>query len=441
MSTRRSGCDDLLAACDDYDVKGLRGAAHEANAHLREAIDRLRGAAEVLRHRAELEALGELARDFAVTYRAIKRARGVLDFDDLQEAVVRIFESQPDIAQRYRRHFALLMIDEFQDTNDLQMRVLAPLRSDNLCVVGDERQSIYGFRYADVDIFRGVTAAIGAAVELKDNFRSHPEIIGFVNAVFSQPHLFGEGFMRLAAGRPAGHDICEAVSGPRIECIFVDEDGVSRKQARVAEAAAIAERIRALVDQDVPAGDIAVLLRVASNATLFADAIEALGVPVVVSAGAGLYDTAETGEVIDLLRAIAVPDDDEAMLGVLCGRMVSLSDDALLSVRRSAGKGSLWEGLSGIASGDEWPGVADEDQQAILHAREALVRLEGDAGPTLPGRCGARGLRGVRLRHHAAYPWPTGRARLGQHPEARPSRRPLRGRRVQRSGPPGRAPS
>jgi ATP-dependent exoDNAse (exonuclease V) beta subunit len=372
-----SGCEEVLSACEDYDIKGLRGAANDANRVLRERIEELRVAAQAVLHKPALEALQKLTREFARRYRQLKRDRRVLDFDDLQEAVVRAFDEHPAMAARYRAQFDLLMIDEFQDTNDLQMRVLAPLRSENLCVVGDERQSIYGFRYADVEVFRRVTSSIPASIELKDNFRSHADIIDFVNATFSQPHLFGNGFMQLHAGRVEDDERFAALPGPRIEVLLANEDDVTRATARAAEAAAIAERVKGLVTQGVRAGEIAVLLRVASSATLFADAIERLGVPVVVGAGAGLYDTPETAEVMALLRAAAVPADDEALLRVLCGRLVALPDDALLAVRQHAGSGALWDGLCALGSEDR-AGEAEltqDAEDAIRHAYAALSRL------------------------------------------------------------------
>jgi ATP-dependent exoDNAse (exonuclease V) beta subunit len=376
-------CERLLELDDAYDISNLRDDAHAANVKLKEARRELRCALVAVGHAGILGGIETLMRKFAEEYELVKAQRALLDFDDLQEKAVSLLEGESLIAQRYREHFDLLMVDEFQDTNELQMRVLAPLRSNNLCIVGDERQSIYGFRYADVEIFESLVESIDQRIPLRANFRSHAEILGFVNAAFSMPHLFGPSFMRLEAARTEEGRMKWADHEPRVECLFVGDEAVGRAGARVAEAKYIAQRIRTLIDSGVRGGDIAVLLRGAGSVNTYSDALDERGIPALVSAGASLFDAPEVDDVSALLRAIAVPVDDRALLTVLAGRMVGLSDDALLAVRRSAGRAPLWSGLQRLARGEvAVPELGDDDRYAIGYTVEAIDRLGSSASIT-----------------------------------------------------------
>ncbi|HSK47248.1 MAG TPA: UvrD-helicase domain-containing protein [Coriobacteriia bacterium] len=360
-------CDDLVRIADDYSLTAPSGAgAREANNDVKAARDALRALAKALQQEQALQALQALVREYASVFAESKRQRGLLDFDDLQERAVQLLETDERIAGQYREHFDLIMVDEFQDTNDLQLRVLAPLRNNNLCVVGDERQSIYGFRYANVDIFRRMADSMETPIALSDNFRSHAGVLGFVNGLFSQPHMFGPEFMQLHARREGGWVDPELDGSPRVECVFVDKAG--GEAAHRAEAEWIARRITALVREGARPGSIAVLLRAATRASVYADAIEATGTPVLLTAGADLLATYEAVDVMALLRAIAVPSDDEALHAVLTGPLVSASDDALLAIRRAAGKRSLWEGLESVAT------AAASDSGCSHHDAAVLTR-------------------------------------------------------------------
>ena len=155
---------------------------------------------EVYRHVAELLAL------FGRRFEAVKERRGGLDFEDLQLRAVRLLERE-EVGDAYRSRFSHLLVDEFQDTNRLQLRLIEALRGPRteLMVVGDELQSIYGFRHADLDVFRERRRAVEAggdavAIELSGNFRSRPEVIGAVNAIGGK--LLGDAFHPLRVGAP-----------------------------------------------------------------------------------------------------------------------------------------------------------------------------------------------------------------------------------------------
>jgi len=383
-----TACDRILDLEDTYDISRLPAETKPAHDEFKKARESVKAALVAGRdHASALQGLEALLRSFSRHYAALKADAGCLDFDDLQERAVALLERHPDVAARYREHFRLLMIDEFQDTNDLQMRVLSKIRNDNLCVVGDERQAIYGFRYADVEIFESTRAQMGVQVELKDNFRSHEGVLGLVNEAFSQAHLFGAEFMQLAARRTEGWKLRVPVGEPRVECIFAGSDGTSSTEARELEAELIATRVQNLLaDGSVKRGDIAILLRAASHASVYAKALERHAVPTLVTAGAGLFDVTETDEVKALLRAIAVPGDDQALVTLLAGRMVRLSDDALLALRCAGAGGSLWDALRASATSALGGTVLPpSDADAALHAYNVLEWFGTHQGRLRPG--------------------------------------------------------
>ncbi|TLM73190.1 MAG: hypothetical protein FDZ70_07845, partial [Actinobacteria bacterium] len=336
---------------------------------------RLRTAATGAVCRPMMIAFKEMLAEFEEGYGRRKRAQGLLDLPDVTLAAARLFEQRPDVAGHYRSQFRLMMIDEFQDTNALQMRVFEPLRDDDLCVVGDDKQSIYGFRFADVDVFRGLRDAAGGATPLSENFRSHPDVLAFVNEVFGHPTVFGEDLTRLVAHRAAGESAGWPTDSPRVEVLAVAGSTLGEASAEEAEAALIAERIVALLAEGVSAGDVVVLLRGMPRAVTYAAALRDAGVPVHVASGEAFFDSAAVGDLRALLKALIVPDDDGAMVRVLAGPLVGVGSDALLAVREAVGRSaSLASGLP-LAVAGEVPGVCAEDREAFaafLSAFDAL---------------------------------------------------------------------
>ena len=163
-----------------------------------------------------LALVDELLGRYADAYAAAKRARGGVDFDDLELLARDLLAREPGIAAGYRERFERIMVDEFQDTNALQLELLELVARDNACTVGDELQAIYAFRHADVEVFRARRArleAAGRTATLATNFRSRPEILRALNGAFGSMH---EHWVDLrpgrddapgarAGGRAAGH--------------------------------------------------------------------------------------------------------------------------------------------------------------------------------------------------------------------------------------------
>ena len=280
-------------------------------------------------------------------YREAKRAAAALDYADLEEGAVRLLEKT---GRRLASAFWFILLDEYQDTNPLQARLVDLLRGDgNLFAVGDLNQSIYGFRHADprvFDRFRERTrAAGGPVVAIEENFRSRPEalaavrqIIGGAEGVEPQEWVAAREF-----SRPAG--------GPCLEILIAhgpDAESAQRLEA-LHLAARITELRRRLVLESGPAEyrDFAVLARTFDQLRVVEQALRARGIPSQVAAGRGFYETREVRDQLCFLRALLDPADEISLAAVLRSPLCGVSDDALLRLKLASPV--LSEGLADAA--------------------------------------------------------------------------------------------
>src|SRR5207248_1251315 len=148
-----------------------------------------------------------------------KDARSALDFEDLELAARDLLRSSDGLRDHYRHRFEHVMVDEYQDTNPLQNQLLDLIAEGNLFTVGDERQSIYGFRNADVRVFRERRAAMadGGRVEsLRTNFRTAAPVLEKIDSAFES--VWPDGFEPLSAGSDR-----EPRVRPSVELLVVDQ--------------------------------------------------------------------------------------------------------------------------------------------------------------------------------------------------------------------------
>lgn len=284
----------------------------------------------------EIQAAVDIAQAVDEVYHTLK---GVdkLDNTDLLVLLLKSFREHPEIAHRYRDQFKLIMVDEFQDTDKLQVAAIDFLAQDqrtNITTVGDAQQSIYRFRGADVNVFFDYRAelaenAIAQFVELPDNFRSHADILAFVEAIFSQPEVFGDDFLALhARGAVNQEEDAYFSDHPRIEVAFVQG---SSEQIRVQETARlIADHCACLVDAGKSPSDIAVLVGRTMHVHIYAQALRNRGLDVVISGGSVYKNFDEAYLVGDLIAFAINHDDEEVLYRVLKSGAFDLSDDALL---------------------------------------------------------------------------------------------------------------
>lgn len=335
--------------------------------------------------------LGRLLGAYGEAYQQRKSASLALDFDDLELHALRLLEAA-DTRARWMERFDTMMVDEFQDTNRRQLALLSAIEGENLFTVGDEWQSIYGFRHADVEVFREREqrlAGSGASYALTRNFRSRPGILEAVNAAFSS--RFGERFSALVPAREPAK-----AAEPAVEVLITDTGGWEQEDAataaiapglppaplwRQAEARLLAKRLRALIDDDVAqASEIALLLRSMTDASLYEAALGAEGVPSV-SVMSEIWRTQEAQDAIAGLRALANPLDELALQGVLAGPACGLSP---LALRRLAHAGAqrgdrgLWRTIR--EGRDEVDGLTDSERVRLGSFFERFGEHRATAG-------------------------------------------------------------
>ena len=272
---------------------------------------------------------------------------------------------------RYRDRFRLIMVDEFQDTSELQIALISHLThgDQRLCTVGDTQQSIYRFRGADVGTYlvhkqhmRQLEGAGGLTCELDRNFRSHGDIIRFVNKLFSQKRVFGSdefiklGFDERHAENP--RNVFPDVA--RIEVIAHSSEhgkGVSPADRVPFEAEAIAERFCTLHETgsaNCRWADMVILLGRMKNAEMYAQALRRRGAPCTITGGSGFKYTPEALLVASLCSALTNPLNSEAMGNVLASDMFGLGSDELLALATSP-KGhrrDFWVGMTACVNGE-----------------------------------------------------------------------------------------
>lgn len=322
-------------------------------------------------------ALLRLVAGFDAEYAELKAASGALDFEDLQLKTAELLETHPEIAAAYKADFRLVMIDEFQDTNALQLRIAQAVSDGTLMTVGDDKQSIYRFRHADVGVFRALAESAERNFLLRSNYRSHPEVIAAVNEIFDTATFFAGDFVRLAADRVEEVPYPWPDGESRVRFLLTDGQGAKADDRRQMEATAIAGHLAALRDKGVPQGDMVVLLRaMTGRAERIESALRAEGFDVYTASGGTYFDRPEVDEVTALLAAVDNVRNDAALMKVLAGRLVALEESSLYHLARAAGRGCLWDALVS----DAVDGLSPVDRAAIERFVVVMSQLRRNRG-------------------------------------------------------------
>lgn len=308
-------------------------------------------------------AIYSAAREIEASYAAHKQRLGALDFHDLQKRLADLLRENDRVRREYADRFRHILLDEAQDTDDLQYGIIEALHADGetLFMVGDPKQAIYEFRGANPDVFDRAVRKMPESqrLELPENFRSRPEIISFVNGLGRE--LLGESFIHMDACADYGE---QWLTVPAVTAIYAvqelpGEDGAPpvvepAADARAREAAAVAEELVRLLRERTLVRDphartlewtelrprhIAVLFRTRTPIPHFERELALRGIPYVTAAGLGFYERAEVLDCMMMLRALAQPLDDLAMTAVLRSPFVGMSDAWLWRLRRPAQSG------------------------------------------------------------------------------------------------------
>jgi ATP-dependent helicase/nuclease subunit A len=344
---------------------------------------------EEARKRVEQAALDEVAmrdRDllqalldaFAAEYGAAKRRESALDFEDLQLAARDLLCSRPDIRELEQLRFRQVCVDEFQDTNRLQCELIDLISggpATEVFFVGDEFQSIYGFRHADVQVFRARRAEEGGGLALARNYRSRADVLAAVNYLFREE--FGDEFQPLAASG----DFPDPVFGHPVELLVTDKAAYADSGVhwRRAEAQNVARRVKELVDAgDARPGEIVLLFAAGTDAEWYEHELRALGLATYRATGRGYFGQQQVVDLLAYLRLIHNRYDDQALVTVLASPFVGVSNDALVLLRRAAPKRPLYVGIErGV------PELDADDARLLAAFRQRYDRLAG-AAPRLP---------------------------------------------------------
>lgn len=300
--------------------------------------------------------LGCLLERFADTYEQLKRSRDALDFDDLELRARALLDEHQGLRASWAERFQMLMVDEFQDSNPRQLAILDALARENLCTVGDEFQSIYGFRHADLRLFterRERLQGTGATITLERNFRGRAPLLQAVNAIFAV--RFGEDYIELSCGR---EHASSQPSEPLIELLLTDKatagvvegERPSSESATVAawrasEANQLAFRIAELIASGhAEPSDVVVLLRALGDVGVYERALARLQIPTIAAVG-GFWTHRQIGDLLCYLRALANPLDELALFSTLASPLVGLTGDALAAIaaQARAASSSVWE--------------------------------------------------------------------------------------------------
>ncbi len=374
-------------------LQRVKDAVKVVRTHFREILARLaKPESDPARTAALARSAWRIGKCALDTFSALKAARGVLDFDDLQIKTRDLLRRDAAMRAALRARTRFVLVDEFQDVNPIQKEIvymlagLGEYADDNpahLMVVGDAKQSIYRFRGADVTVFNNLRDELmgnggSCVLSIDRNFRTVSDGVALFNIIFDRimprdaevaPYCaVSETAVAHRPAAPGG--VCA-----EIHVALFEKESIERR--RDYEADMIAQRIREMVDGgECGCGDVAILFRaLKGRSKTFERALREYDIPYHVTAGSGFYGCDEIAEAVSALRFLENPQDDYALLAVLRSTMMGLDDNTLFWVARGEGA-CLWEKLLAF---DATARLASEQARHLARAREILRGLAEDA--------------------------------------------------------------
>lgn len=323
--------------------------------------------------RRPMLALLDLARQFDAEFLEAKRREGALDYHDLEQFTLRLLWKDgcpSEIARQWRKKFRLIFVDEYQDINQAQEAIIQALGREgpdsNRFLVGDVKQSIYGFRLADPGIFlryheEWESGRHSKVIPLTDNFRSHEGILNFVNGLFAgfmQKETGGVNYNEAAYlrfGNPEGRAHLASNEGsPPVELLLRcpdledDDDETESLSDMEKEARMVCRRLINLKreSQEYRWSDMVILLRSPKNKVeAYAKEFGKAAIPLLAARG-GFYESLEVRDLLNLLHVLDNPLQDLPLLGVLRSPLVGLTAEELAKIRLvSGGRERFWLAL------------------------------------------------------------------------------------------------
>jgi ATP-dependent exoDNAse (exonuclease V) beta subunit len=367
-----------LAAASGAEIEPSFASVHEAAAMVHAALQqdrRARGSLSIRRERIIAdEKSAELGRLFlawgleaADLFEAALDRQGLMDHAMVDSRLIRLLEGSPAAARRLQSQYLAVLVDEAQDINPRQARIIKAIQGASTMLVGDPQQSIYRFRGADREVF--VREALESSrLSLSVNFRSRPGIIEFINASFSG--IWPTEFAPMApAGAPLDMDelFGSAMPGGG-EGVEIWRCAGSGKGAE--SACAVAGAAHLALREGVPPGDIVLLTQTHASGDALVAGLRSRGLPVRQSGGKNFYKRMETIDVANALEALSDPRSRTAWLAMLLSPVVGLSLDAVVRLDEQP---SLMEAL-------EEPLPDEEDEARRQEAMRWLPELAARSG-------------------------------------------------------------
>jgi DNA helicase-2/ATP-dependent DNA helicase PcrA len=282
-----------------------------------------------------------------------------VDFDDLVVAPVRVLRRQKGVRDKWQARFEHLLVDEFQDTNHAQLELVRLLTNEqnNVCVVGDDDQSIYGWRGAEVGNILDFEHHFPGTkvVKLEDNYRSRSSILHVANSVIAQNQGKRHGkTLRAARGE-----------GPNVRLCTVED--------AAAEAKLVIKEMRQLAEQGRSWGDMAVLYRSNTQARLIEEELRVEGIPYRLQGGTQFFDRKEVKDAIAYLKVVVNPRDELSLRRIVNNPPRGIGETTLerLSGHARMHRMSLAKALSQI---DHVEGVSESARRGAHALHSALER-------------------------------------------------------------------
>jgi ATP-dependent helicase/nuclease subunit A len=347
--------------------------------------------------------LARLFADVSEVYGKEKAEGGYLDFEDLLLRARGVLDERSDVRGRLQDKIRYLLVDELQDTALVERDIIMSLVRDEkrfesahelrilpgkLFVVGDEKQSIYRFRGAEVTVFRDFAERMagtgeGELVDLDASFRTVPRGVAFANDFFGR--LFGrEGKPFACENRYSDLKPVRREDTSFLEVMVPEEvEGESTADARTREARMIAARIDRMVsarekrvwDKDAKSfrpvryGDVAVLFRAMTTASIYENEFRQAGLPYYIHAGSGFYRAQEIMDLLAALKCLERPRDAVALVGTLRSPLFGISDETLFFMKQ---RQSVRAGLDACESVEQ---ITDDQRLGLVDARDILREL------------------------------------------------------------------
>ncbi|PRZ38545.1 Rep family ATP-dependent DNA helicase [Antricoccus suffuscus] len=307
------------------------------------------------------------------TYEKLKQSAEVIDFEDMIMSMAFMIESVPQIAHQVRETYRSFVIDEYQDVNPLQQRLLDAWLGarDTVCVVGDANQTIYTFTGARPDYLLGFANRFpdASVVRLHRDYRSTPQVVTLANRVLdgSSGGLAGAR-MSLVGQQPTG-----------------PEPTITTYDDEPAEAAAVAAKCASLISSGTPAAQIAVLFRINAQSEIYEAALSSAGVPYILRGGEKFFERAEVREAVVFLRAAARTSDSTGRLGRAVRGVLANSGWDPEAAPSGGSARERWESLSALAGLADDLQSADPDIDLAAFVVELEQRAASQHAPTVQG--------------------------------------------------------